>query len=284
MKKRIKLTTICFLVIIVFTMILPMNVFATHGFGSQRFRVFVNYLPFEAWGYGSGEIIVDPSLRLRDLAYILNGTPSQFDIIETPDGHWDYWIKRGAPYIIDGTELQPIADCRRALFGSYGFLPGASSPGFDSAPFQNIIIGFDGEDYPDFSISVVAVRDIDDTYFSLYALSYWLGFQATSTWEPGEGYHIHIITEPQTVPTPGHHIRQDTFPIGSRQRIDYAYVLRVRSGPGNHYATKTFVHRGDEFTILDYHGRFVRVETTQSYGWIFAGFLSRRPIMDDTIT
>jgi hypothetical protein len=64
--------------------------------------------------------------------------------------------------------------------------------------------------------------------------------------------------------------------VGSVQTIDYAYVLRVRTGAGNHYDILTFVNRGDEFKIHDYFGRFVQIETAQGRGWIFASFLSRR--------
>jgi len=92
------------------------------------------------------------------------------------------------------------------------------------------------------------------------------------------------ITEPtlqdldeiyQNRPTPSRYINRNTFPIGSRQMIDYAYALRVRTGPGNEYDILTFVHPGDEFEILDYSRRFVQISTPRGNGWIFAGFLSR---------
>ena len=106
----------------------PVDVFATHGFGSQSFRISVDGSSFEVWGYGSGGITIDPSIRLRDIAYILNGTPAQFNIITSPCDSWDFWIQRGAPYLVTFTEFQPISEPRRALFGSYGFLPGENAP------------------------------------------------------------------------------------------------------------------------------------------------------------
>jgi hypothetical protein len=205
----------------------------------------------------------------------LNGTAAQFDIISPPDDSRDFWIKRGAPYRATSMELQPFDEWRRALFGSYGFLAGENSPGFGQSPFQDTIIGFDGEDYPAFSIAVTAVSDIDDIYFSLFDLSYWLGFSVEWTWETGD--NVNILTVPPSARTPSRHIRRDTFPVGSRQVIDYAHTLRVRTGAGNHYDTLTFVNRGDEFEILDYSQCFVKIETEQGRGWIFAGFLSRRP-------
>ena len=271
-----KSITAWLLVTVMMVAFFPVDVFATHGFSSQSFRISVDGSCFQVWGYISGEIALEPSIRLRDIAYILSGTSAQFDVIATPDDSWDFWIKRGELYTLTSTEMQPISQRRRALFGSYGFLPGSNSPGFGQTPFQNIVIGFDGEDYPAFSISVTSVRDIDDIYFSLYDLSYWLGFNMEWEWEWETGYQVNISTIPPTTPTPGHHIRLDTFSVGSQQLIDYAYILRVRTGPGNHYDTLAFVNRGDEFEILDYCGRFVQIETAHGYGWIFAGFLSRR--------
>ena len=273
----------CLLAMMMVVAFFPVDVFATHGFDSQSFRISVDGLSFEVWGYGSGEIILDPSIRLRDIAYILNGTSAQFNIITSPCDSWDFWIQRGSPYLVTFTELQPISEWRRALFGSYGFLPGENSPGFGRTAFQDIVIGLDGEDYPSFSISITAVRDIDDIYFSLYDLSYWLGFSVEWARETGVGEWVAISTVPPTVPTPSRHIRRETFPVGSQQLIDYAYALRVRTGAGNHYDTLTFVNRGDGFEILDYCGRFVQIETAHGRGWIFAGFLSRNRTVTEPI-
>jgi hypothetical protein len=270
-----KSITACLLATVMMVAFFHVNVFATQGFGSQSFIISIDGLSFEVWGYGSEEIIIDPSIRLRDIAYILNGTPAQFNIVATPNDSWDFWIKRGTAYTVTNTELQPIIEWRRALFGSLGFLPGNSSPGFGRIAFQNTVIGFDGEDSPAFSISVIAVQDIDDMYFSLLDLSYWLGFNVEWIWKPYTNYRVNILTVPPNAPTPSRHICKETFPVGSQQLIDYAYVLRVRTAPGNHYDTLTFVNRGDEFEILDYCGRFVQIETAHGQGWIFAGFLSR---------
>jgi len=249
-----------------------MPVFATHGFSSMAFRIFVDgNHPFEVWGYGSGEIDISPSLRLRDVAFMLNGTPAQFDIIIPPEGSGvDFWIKRGAPYTPSFTELQEIRERRNALFGAYGFLPG-DSRGFVRDPFQRVTIGFDGGDFSANIVSIVAVVDVDDTFFPLECLAYWLGFEIN---EGRWGWNFYISTTPNNRPTPSRHITRDTFPIGSRQVIA-AHTLTVRTGAGDRYDVLTFVNRGEEFEILDYNGRFVQIYTNRGKGWIFAGFLSR---------
>jgi uncharacterized protein YgiM (DUF1202 family) len=116
----------------------------------------------------------------------------------------------------------------------------------------------------------------EENFFSLRSLALWLGFTLESEmWEDWRGADFMITTTPQDVSTPGWFIRRDTFPIGTRQKIDYANALRVRTGPADDYDILTFVHRGDEFEILDYSGRFVQIYTNRGKGWIFAGFLSR---------
>ncbi|MCL1864147.1 MAG: SH3 domain-containing protein [Defluviitaleaceae bacterium] len=243
---------------------------ATSGFNSQRFYIFVDGLPFEVWGY-AGDGVNLFSVSLRDVAYILNGTPAQFDIIEAPYG-WDFWIRWGEPYTVNFTELQWISP-RNALFGSYGFIPapGGSHPDFGRNPFRRIVLGIDGDETPAITISFTAVADVDGLYFCLYDLSYWLGFRV----EQDMRQRIDISTTPPTAFTPGQFIRRDTFSVGTRQVIDYAHVLRVRTGPGDNYDVLTFVHYGDEFEILDYSGRFVQIYTNRGVGWVFAGFLSR---------
>ena len=96
----------------------PITALATHGFGSTRMMVYVDGEPFLVYGYGSGDFVMDPTFSLRDIAYILNGTPFQFDITEAEDEIWDIWI--GNPLTITGTELEPFAEHTYALFGSYG--------------------------------------------------------------------------------------------------------------------------------------------------------------------
>jgi len=178
---------------------------ATSGFGSQKFTVILNDVndePFEIWGYdGDGPM---PAFRLCDIAYILNGTSAQFDIRASSDSRWDFWIKRGASYTATGAEMLPIPENRRALFGSYGFIHGYDSPGFDTAPIRNIILGVDGIYTPDEFISFRVVKDIDDVYFPLHDLGYLLGFSIERVLGYG-GSRLVITMNPSIItPTPAH--------------------------------------------------------------------------------
>ena len=264
-------------------MLFPTTVFATHGFGTEVIDFYVGGQHFEVYGYRGDSAVRLPAVRLIDLAYMLDTTPAQFDIAQPPeDGIWDFWIRRGENFTPTGNEMQPIP-YRFALFGSYGLIPEGwgSTIGFVGNPQPTVFVGFDGEDYPAFSVSLRSVQDIDEIYLSVYELSYWLGFHLVGGntlayfgwWDSGGA--LEIVTTPQTVQTPGRHINRNTFPVGSRQMIAYAYALRVRIGPSNDHDVLTFVHRGEEFEILDFGGGFVQIATDRGLGWIFAGFLSR---------
>jgi len=220
---------------------------------------------------------------LQDAAFILNGTSAQFDIAEPPSGY-DFWIRRGETYTPDGTELQRISE-RHA---NTNLIADGFSDGFHPTPYSNrawigsvhpfryIVLGLDGNDYPATSISLPVTYAGEDSFFSLWDLSYWLSFELISIrWANWRGADYTISMGARNTSTRSWFILRDTFPIGTRQRIDYTNALRVRTGPGNDYDVLTFVHRGDEFEILDYNGRFVQIETSRGRGWIFAGFLSR---------
>jgi len=82
-------------------------------------------------------------------------------------------------------------------------------------------------------------------------------------------------------PAPSRQVNSHTFPIGSRQVVDYAYSLRVRTGPSVDYDVLAYVHRGDVVEVLDYSGRFVQICTPRGKGWIYSGFLSREYVAED---
>jgi len=96
---------------------LQVDALATHGFDSWPVPFVVDDEEFVLWGYG-GDWIPGSSFRLRDIAYILNGTPFQFDVREYNDEIWDIFM--GEPYTVTGDELNPHTERRFALFGSYG--------------------------------------------------------------------------------------------------------------------------------------------------------------------
>ena len=276
---KTKLTVTTLIVSLVLSLLLPVSVSATTGFGSTVIPYYVNGQRFDVHGYRGDSAVILPAVRLVDIAYMLNGTSAQFDIATPPQGGgWDFWIKRGTPYTPTGAEMQPIPE-RMAVFGSEGLITSEAhgTRGFRENPYRSIVVGFDGGNYPAFSVTLPIVQDIDDIYFSVYELSYWLGFHVVdfNGWD-NWNETLEIVTTPHGRPTPSRHINRNTFPIGSLQVIDYAYALRVRTGPGIDYDVLTFVHRDDEFEILDYNRRFVQINTASGKGWIFAGFLSRR--------
>jgi len=257
-------------------LLLPMQVFAApyhrYSWRYPWFSVSVDGAPFKVWGY--------EGVKLQDVALILSGTTAQFDIAEPPYG-WDFWIRRGEAYIPDGTELwrPPIENSWMNVWSGFsdGYYPRPYHMFF--SPKRNIVIGFDGNNYPAITITILITYVGDYIFFSLRDLSFWLGFELTATmWENWRGADYAISTGRHNAPTPSRFIRHDTFPVGTRQRIDYAYALRVRTGAGNDYDVLTFVHRGDEFEILDYSGRFVQIYTNRGAGWIFAGFISREKL------
>ena len=168
-------------------------VFATHGFGSGRHSISVNGNIFDVWGYSSD---APPSFRLRDIAYILNGTSAQFDIRELADDRWDFWIVRGVSYTPDGTELQPIPD-RHVVFGSYGFVSGE---GFDEDYQQTVMVGLDvndSGDYPALTVALSVIVDVDDAHFDLFDMADILGFSIEMWHSPD--VDMEIETDPSRV-------------------------------------------------------------------------------------
>jgi len=150
---------------------MPMVVLATHGFGSGPFTVMVDDELFELWGFGGDGPV--PAFRLQDIAYMLNGTAAQFDLRTPPDGRWDYWIVRGAPYTPQGTELSLDFEERYAVYGSYGFVSGGL--GFYSDPIRTVIVGLDGDSVPATTIALTVIEDPDGFFFEMQQLAPLLG-------------------------------------------------------------------------------------------------------------
>jgi len=194
MKKSAMRVFVILSAILILAVHLPMLVYATGGFGSARTTISVDGQVFELHGYdGDGPM---PAFRLRDIAYILQGTPAEFDIRESPDNRWDYWIIPGGVYTPTGAEFQSMED-RHALFGSYGFIPsGGGSFGFEMNPIQSAVLGLGGIDAPSNSVPITVVRDADDTYFPLYELGLLLGFRtARGGRDDGAGHLISFVPE-----------------------------------------------------------------------------------------
>jgi len=147
--------------------------------------VLVNDTSFELWGYGYGSFV-----RLQDMAYILNGTPAQFDIRVPDDDRLEFWIIRGVAYTATGGELHHIPIGYGAR-GSYGFFHWY---GFDGYPEQTVILGVDGTDSPDAFIPVRVMRDVEYVYFCSSALAELLGFTWGWNWDDDAGHSYSTIT------------------------------------------------------------------------------------------
>ena len=76
--------------------------------------------------------------------------------------------------------------------------------------------------------------------------------------------------------TPHNQLSADNFTNGSTQTVDYAFFLNVRRGPGTSHAAFTHLSRGTEITVLEFRSGWVRINTAQGDGWIYAGYLRRR--------
>ena len=177
--------------IILLLFIMPAPVYATHGFGSWELTVKIDGEIFTAWGYaGDWELF---SFRLKDIAYMLNGTTAQFSIREPIDDRWDFWIVRNTPHTPTGTELSPIPE-RHAIFGSYGFVGGY---GLGPDLEQTIILGIDGDDYPALTVAISVIKDEDDLHFSFFDLANVLGYTVRAWGE--EEADVVISTDPNLV-------------------------------------------------------------------------------------
>ena len=84
-----------------------------------------------------------------------------------------------------------------------------------------------------------------------------------------------VLAAPLGRPTPVNQIHAAMFPVGSQQMVDYAHFLNVRRGPHPTYAAFTHLARGTIVTVLEYRQKWIRVDTPNGQGWIYAGYLSR---------
>jgi len=76
--------------------------------------------------------------------------------------------------------------------------------------------------------------------------------------------------------TPHAQLRAENFPVGSTHTVDYAHSVNVRRGAGTSHAAFTHVTRGTEITVLEFRLGWVRINTAQGEGWLYAAYL-RRP-------
>lgn len=155
----------------------------------------VNGEPFVVWGYFGD---MPAFIKLRDIAYILNGTSAQFDIYEEDFIRDIIRLTKGVPYSVTGYELQPITVIRHTVFGSYGFAGGFTEFGFDeSMSVRNITIHAIGSTSTVISV-VQVLEDEDGIYISVWDLSKMLGFEFDwADWDSDSGIDFVINTKPK---------------------------------------------------------------------------------------
>ena len=171
----------------------------TDSISSGRFTIYVDGNTFEPWGYVTDWAVL--YLSLNDIAYMLSGTGSQFDIRTPPDERWDFWIVRGEEYTPTGNEFQYVPD--RRLWVDSPFLFGDNYPtGWGYWPMHTLFIGVDGQYEPEATVAIRVVMDESNYYFSVDQLSDLFGFSILFTndhWgEIGiyvEGYDYMIETQ-----------------------------------------------------------------------------------------
>ena len=156
----------------------PLTVSATtDGIRADNFTIYVDGQTFEPWGYSSDWAVLH--LTLHDMAYMLSGTTSQFDIRTPPDERWDFWVIRGGEYTPTGNEMQPIPE-ERLCWGT-SFLIGDFYTGWGYWPTHTLFIGVDGTDTPKTTIAVRVVQDEDNYFFRAHDLADLLGFELRFT-------------------------------------------------------------------------------------------------------
>jgi len=163
---------------VIFLLCFQLPLHATVGPFAGAQRVYVDGKPFEVWGVFDDTTF--SNFRLQDMAYMLNGTPAQFNIRKIDDDRFDYWIVRGEPYTPTGDELRPIEGYRDEYMGGMLW--------FDGGFFGYATIGVDGVDEPETAISLFVRGDEDSFYFPIMHLAFLLGF--SMDWSR-TGYFVH---------------------------------------------------------------------------------------------
>jgi hypothetical protein len=160
------------LCVLLFAIILlvPFAARATVGPFAQEAVVFPDDEIFTVWGVRDDMAI--SHVRLRDLAYILNGTTVQFNIEEADCEYLSYRIIRGEPYIPRGDELQPISYSRISEHEEW-FMGGGWFYGW----VTRTKIGVSGEPAPETMLRFQFVYNNGyDYFFPLSRMGALLGF------------------------------------------------------------------------------------------------------------
>ena len=172
------------LAILIISAYLPVHA-TVDGIFANKFVILVDGKSFETWGYDTEWAVLH--LTLHDMAYMLMGMASQFDIRVPPDERWDFWIVRGGKYTLTGNEFQPIPDERHGWW-AVPFLSGDFYTGCTFYwPMKTLVIGIDGTYEPETTIALRAASDGDNYYFRVHNLAWLLGFELRFTNDPCGG-------------------------------------------------------------------------------------------------
>ncbi|MCL2189573.1 MAG: hypothetical protein FWC16_10740 [Defluviitaleaceae bacterium] len=193
---------LCIIIALFLIIGFPKPVYATvDAVWSGEFVLRVDGRDYSLWGYSTDMAI--HYFCLFDMAYILNGTPAQFNVRRSAGEEWDFWIVRGAAFEVVGQEFVDIPLFREipersATRADGGGLFGWEwdGSGFLRYPEQTFVLGIDGETTPATSIAIRTITDIDNVYFMLSELAYILGFEhviTTSRWHWGD-WHDDFIS------------------------------------------------------------------------------------------
>jgi len=200
---------------------------------SGEFVLRVDGADYRLWGYSTDMAI--HYFCLFDMAYILNGTPAQFNVRRSQGEQWDFWIIRGAPFEAVGQEFVDIPRFKEipkrfATRSDGGGLFGWEweGSGFMHYPEQILVLGIDGETAPVTSIAIQTIADIDNVYFMLSELADILGFEhviTTSRWHPGDWHDDFIPDVDRTIDT-----SNTVFPVLREQSPELVRFLMELSG------------------------------------------------------
>ena len=220
------------------------SVRSTHHFWYMNEIFIVDDNSFEVWGYGHGLSYV----RLRDIAYILNGTSMQFDILDY--GRENFRISRGEPYTPIGIELSPIINGARFLMSSSGFIIERFVDFVGVESFQTIPIIVDGVGFP---ISVF-YDGRGEYFFELWNLSRILGFSTEFAWNLYPELATNTITAGTAIQTSYINVEavyESVNILVNRERIEFQML-----SPRQHRSGKFFRLRDIAYALNDTSAQF----------------------------
>jgi hypothetical protein len=183
--KITKITKICAVLLLLVLLLNPAkNVYATpEGWIYGQQAMYVNGQRFDVWGYGYWDGY--GNFRLRDIAYVLNGTSAQFNIRQPLGDNLHFWVERGAPYAPIGTELGYLYETQL----EWRLLGGFHAYAVEHFPLQQVIFSMDGAETPEVNAVVTVLTAfgfplhepgrlacLDRVYFDMEGLAGLLGF------------------------------------------------------------------------------------------------------------